>query len=181
MMIIDVAAQAVERDGGLAAVSHQPGFVQIVVTLEIGDGLLDRGIAPAERQILRDEAPHFRFQAFQFIGRERRPLAHLAVVTPGGEGMIDKQRRFGKQIGKGRLEEKRQRPAVDARAVGVRHRHRLDARFDADEIGQLMQFTVDHGADEGRWQVGGDGLEQTSRTGSARALQRATVGQVNFD
>jgi hypothetical protein len=44
-----------------------------------------------------------------------------------------------------------------------------------------MQFAVDHGADEGRRQIGGDGPEQTPRAGPARALQRATVRQVDFD
>ncbi len=90
VMVINMRPQTIESDIFFLAMAQQADFIEVVLTLEVGNRLLKRSFAPVKRQILFDQGAHFRFERFQLADSQRLTLADIAVIAAGSNRMVDK-------------------------------------------------------------------------------------------
>ncbi len=161
--------------------TQQAHFVGVVLALEPGNGFFQAGFAAVERQVGFGQAAHFGFQRAHFLRGERFAPFDFAVIAAGGHRVVNIQPGLRKQVGEGGFEQKGERAAINPRAIRVRHRDRLEAGFQFDAVGQLVQFAVDDDAHNRRRPFSGNRTEEFFRRCAARPLQRAAIGQVNLN
>ena len=144
LKVVAAAAQLVEHERVAAAVRQQARLVELSAIVEQLRRLADRHDRFLDRLVRGHDRPHARLERAQVLAREG------CAATDRAEVAADRRRRvldhhvgFGKDLGGGRHQQKRERAPVDARAVGVRDAHRGHIRIRHEPRLQLAQPSID--------------------------------------
>ena len=182
--VVHPVPEPVEGDRVLVPVGQQPCLVVLAAGLERVDGLLARHPGPADRLVALDDRAHPRLDVGELGGRKGGAAPDPAEVrTERGRRVLHVDARLGMQLRGGRHQQQDERAAVDAGAVGVGQRDRLDDRVDVERGLQLAQAAVDDRGDRGRRQpaVALGRLHQVVQPGAGWRLEDAAVAQARVD
>ena len=150
MMIVPRFAGTVKHKILSLAVFEQTNFVLLASGGEISDSFIQRHRLAHKWHVLLDKLQHGGFDAIQVSLTKIGNIVDLAVIPPGGNGMINRQTALGEAASECDFQQKYQGAAVNPRAIGIFHRQQSRIPVLPNRVGQFPQVPIQDRANNQR-------------------------------